>query len=79
MDFFREVLERGDRLGDGFFQLLGRREIGVAQPVVAYHAALVGVGDGTGLDGDHVGEGFGNFRRECFNVAWLDVHQGEIE
>jgi hypothetical protein len=79
LDFFREIFERGDGLGDGLFQLLGRGEVGVAQPVVADHAAFIGVGDGPGLDGDHVGEGFGDFRCEGLDVAGRDVHQGEIE
>ncbi len=79
VDFFREALQVVDGIGDGAAQFLGRGEGGIAQPVVADHAAFIGVGDGTGFDGFHVGEGLGDLWLERGDVGGLDVHQGEIE
>ena len=75
VDFHREVLEVGERAGDGLFQLRRGGEVGVAQPVVADHAAFVGVGDGTGFERLHVGEGALDFRFHAGGEIRADVHQ----
>ena len=62
VDFRGEVLERGERSVDGFLQIWRGRQVRVAQPVVADHAAFIGVGDGAAFERLHVGEGLLDFR-----------------
>ena len=55
------------------------REFRRAQPVVADHALLVGVGDGALFQGGHVGEGLGDGRRHLFGEARWRGRAAEVE
>ena len=80
VDVGGEILD-ARRVSRDFLRIIsGRgRSCGVAQPVVADHAAFVGVGDGTGFDCLHVGEGLGDARLKLSDVTRRNVHQGEVE
>jgi len=56
MDFRDEVVDRGERAGDLGRDFASRRQMWRAQPVMADHAVLVGVGDGAFFERGHVGE-----------------------
>ena len=60
-DFLGEGFDVGERLGDLRAEFVVGCESRIAEPVVADHAAFIGVSDGAGLEGFEVGEGFGNF------------------
>ena len=79
VDLLRELLEGGEWLGDGAPQLLGRSQRGIPQPIVADHAAFVGIGDRAGLDRRQIREGLLNARRKRVGMAGRDVHQRKVE
>ena len=52
-----EVFDRSERGGNLGGEGGRGRELGRAEPVVADHAVLIGIGDGAFFQGGHVGEG----------------------
>ncbi len=74
-----EGLEIRERTSDRLFQLRRRREIRIAQPVVADHPAFVGIGDRTGFQRRDVGKSLVDFRSHAAVKLRPDVHQREIE
>jgi hypothetical protein len=74
-----ECLELGERAGDRLLQLRRRRELRIAQPIVADHPAFVGIGDGTRFDGLDIGKCLVDFRLHVGDEIRADVHQGQVE
>jgi len=79
VDLGREILDGGERAGDLLRQLLRRSEVRGAQPIVADHAVLVGIGDGALFEGGHVGKGFLHRHLDLGEVTIGKRHAADVE
>ena len=73
-----EFLDARVGLLDVGAQLVVRRELRVAQPIVADHAVLVGVGDAAGFEVAHRGERFLDLRLHLFEEAVGKAHPADV-
>ncbi len=74
-----ELLYSLPRVGDLAAQLVVRRELRIAQPVMADHALFVGVGDGAGLQLAHGGESSLDLRLHLFEKAIRKPHPADVD
>ena len=81
MDVRGERLDFGDRAGDVAANVGSGRKVGIAEPIVAHHAFLVGVRNGAFLKRVHGGERLLHGRLNRFEeaVGKLDATQVERE
>ena len=74
-----EGLDGFQRGGDGGAEFGIGRQFGCAQPIVADHAVLVGVGDGAGLECRHVGERLLQLRLQRGRKIIRERHAADVE
>ena len=74
-----EILDGGQRRGDGVRDFLVRRQLRRAQPVMADHAVLIGIGDGALLQRGHGGEGLRELRLQRGEIVVRERQAAEVE